>query len=222
MFFCLFVLIWKILVLLAYICSVVLARLFEIFQELSHNTYVSQYEIIMNALSVLYRLLTLLVLMHVTSATTNEVDKFVFDIEIYATNSEILSFKKSRSTSVIVHKLMNLIKYHDAYWKVSEYRMHESVERTDDRNLSFQLLSFSKQLQCHKPIVNCGLFTIDWRLFFTVWTGDFSYFWMFNEVKLSFQMIGSGTTYIIILIQFDPVSRQKELDCVQSLNNTQY
>lgn len=46
--------------------------------------------------------------------------------------------------------------------------------------------------------------------------------WFVISRHFVFQMIGSATTYLVIMIQFDSVSVQANRNCLPQLNNTQY
>ncbi|XP_065087147.1 gustatory receptor for bitter taste 66a-like [Ochlerotatus camptorhynchus] len=75
--------------------------------------------------------------------------------------------------------------------KLTAVLVHKSIGyRSYDRRIFQQLRKMSQQMRHHTPKISCRLFDFDWELMFTI--------------------IGSLSTYLVILMQFDLVNYRME------------
>ena len=106
---------------------------------------------------------------------------FIYNI----VHSSSIVVEENKRCSINVHKLLNAL-------------------TNDDVRSKQTLMQFSNQQLHHRVrFTACGLFTLDYALLFTVSRTSCPFKGVtFSALAIVFQFIGSGTTYLIILLQF--------------------
>lgn len=128
----------------------------------------------------------------VKNMVRSELNLFWFKSTIYL---EFFHFQE-RKTSGLVLKMLNY---------------------ADDDAITQKLMILSTQLQCRLPNFNCGFFSFDLKLAFSVRSARSAKSKNFFSIKFNSQMISTATVYLIILIQFEA---SMKMDVSRAINTT--